>query len=517
MKIVINKDIKEKEFNKHWKFCVGSPHASYALRKDYHDQLKQVHDELGIERVRFHGIFNDDMHTFHKMKDFMPIPYGNKYEERNYHFIKTAYDNILNAGMKPFVELSFMPKHLARNKRRGVFFYKPYIAPPKDLNKWEAYIKDFINFLIYTYSKEEVESWYFEVWNEPDLKLPFFNGSKEDYFRMYETTVKAIKSIDEKIQTGGPSTSGSKWVNDLIEYCDKRNIPIDFISTHEYAGDPLGGLEGNEEDIKISMDLLAGVKYYKELDHDNLLDLYRRISRADDVLKNMNEDAMILYSEKAKNDAGRRPLFYTEWNMCASFGAEINDTSMQAAYMLHTILNTQKSIDGSSVWCFTDLFEELHPFPEEFHGGFGLLTKSGIKKPAYHLLEILNHMPEKYLDISSNEADVIGFKCDDGFKFIVGKTDFKNLYGSYTAEFDLEINQEPEKVTVKRIDSYNCNPKKIWEELDSINCPNDELIREIKERSKLTDEELQYFYRDGHLSFKSVVEINGLAFIEVFV
>ncbi|MGN1148638.1 MAG: beta-xylosidase, partial [Lachnospiraceae bacterium] len=245
MLIEIQKDTPTVPFNKHWQFCIGSPHATYALRRDYFEQLKQVHQDLKIERVRFHGIFCDDMHTYHKMSDLLPVPGASKYSEQSFRWCGVAYDNVLAAGMKPFVELSFMPKALAKKNRKGLFFYKPNISPPKDYNKWYAYIQEFIRFLIDRYGIEEVRQWYFEVWNEPDLKLPFFAGSREDYFKLYAATVKAIKDIDSGLQVGGPSTSGSKWVKELLAYCRSNSLPIDFVTTHEYAGDPLGGLEEN--------------------------------------------------------------------------------------------------------------------------------------------------------------------------------------------------------------------------------------------------------------------------------
>ena len=392
MTIGIPQNAETVPFRKHWQFCVGSSHAVYALRRDYAEQLRLVHEELGIQRARFHGIFCDDMHTYHKMSDFLPIPGGGRYTEKSFRWCGGAYDTVLAAGMQPFVELSFMPRHLAKRNRRGLFYYKPCISPPRSPEAWYGYIQAFIRFLIDRYGVEEVREWYFEVWNEPDLTLPFFAGSRQDYFlRLYGTTVRAIKDVDGALRVGGPSTSGSKWVPELLEYCRKEGLPIDFVTTHEYAGDPLGGLEdnGKDEKMKISMDLLAGVRLRKTLPHDRMLDLYRAVSKTDRVTDSLNPDALIRFSWRARRDAGELPVFYTEWNMCASFSAPCNDTRMQAAYLVHAILGTQDTIDGSSVWCFTDLFEELHPFPEEFHGGFGLLTQSGIRKPAYHVLKML--------------------------------------------------------------------------------------------------------------------------------
>ena len=97
------------EVSNHWKYCVGSGQAKLAMRSDYARQLKFIHDELGIERVRFHGIFDDDMQAIMSMADIMPMPGAEKFQNYNFFNIFAAYDNVLAAGMKPWVELSFMP------------------------------------------------------------------------------------------------------------------------------------------------------------------------------------------------------------------------------------------------------------------------------------------------------------------------------------------------------------------------------------------------------------------------
>ena len=247
MEFLIKGDAKRIPHKKHWQFCVGSGHALLALRTDYAKQLKFIHDSLGIERVRFHGIFCDDMRTFNDLSMQMNIEGAGQFAEYNFNACAAAYDNVLEAGMKPFVELSFMPEKLALKEEgrpmKGGFFYRPNIVPPADYDAWRDYLQEFIRFLQKRYGEEEIRSWYFEVWNEPDLPFVFWNGSREEYFRFYAETVRAIKDIDSGIRVGGPSTSGSKWISSFLDYCAENSVPADFVSTHQYAGDPLGGVE----------------------------------------------------------------------------------------------------------------------------------------------------------------------------------------------------------------------------------------------------------------------------------
>ena len=85
------------------------------------------------------------------------------------------------------------------------------------------------------YGHGEVKTWYFEVWNEPDLHDGFFTGTREDYFKLYAVTAEAIKSVSPDYRVGGPATAMGQWDESFISYCHSNNVPLDFISTHAYG------------------------------------------------------------------------------------------------------------------------------------------------------------------------------------------------------------------------------------------------------------------------------------------
>lgn len=121
MKFTIPANAPAKPFHKHWQFCVGSGHAAMAMRTDYCEQLKQIHDELGIERVRFHGIFSDDMHTYDTMSTVMPMPGSEQvpFYENSFRLPGLVYDNVLKAGHEALcgVELHAQPDGQAPDTR----------------------------------------------------------------------------------------------------------------------------------------------------------------------------------------------------------------------------------------------------------------------------------------------------------------------------------------------------------------------------------------------------------------
>ena len=530
----VKKETPLHPFHRHWQFCVGSGRAALALRADYCRQLKQVHEELGIQRVRFHGIFCDDMNTIHDLSDVFPIPVKTGITEQSFRQCAVAYDNLLETGMKPFVELGFMPQALAKEDVRGMFYYKPNICMPKDDESWVAYIQSFVRFLIERYGKEEVEEWYFEVWNEPDLVLPFFHGTQEDYFHLYEITAKAIKEIDPKIQVGGPATSGSKWVAAFVKFCREHDLPVDFITTHQYAGDPLGGIsdEGGPdgEAAAEEMDLEEMQKqaspemmkqFMESLPKDQgILPALRAIMgdplEDGDVPDNVFRTNAPIVKEQAQG----LPVFYTEWNNCATFSAYGNDTRKVAAYDVKTILALEDVLDGSSIWCFSDIFEELHMFPEEFHGGFGLMSQSGIKKPVYYALKMLAEVGDQRYELPEaldQEVGMGAFYDEEKIDLILFRQKMKNKLDLPKEEVrvSVELDEKPAKVTLQRIDEDHCNPLKVWEEMGSPQVPTPRQIREIQEASAIKEEELPFTYEDGRVSVSVELGINDVYGIKI--
>lgn len=232
-----------------WQKCIGNDHAFQMHRSDMLEHLKMIHDELGFQYIRFHGIFNDDMLTYQKLSDLVKVPGSEFVEEVNFHQAGHVYDNVLKAGMKPVVELSFMPSALASGETY-MLHYKANITPPKNYDAWAGYITAFVDYLIRRYGIEEIREWYFEVWNEPDLNT-FWAGTQEEYFKLYEYTARAVKAADSKLRVGGPATSKNRWIQEFIDYCESRDVPYDFVSTHHYPGRPFGNsIDEKQKEMK---------------------------------------------------------------------------------------------------------------------------------------------------------------------------------------------------------------------------------------------------------------------------
>lgn len=495
------------EVKKHWQFCIGSGHAALAQRADYLEQLKLTHDALGMERVRFHGIFNDDMNVCQRPGDFLPLAGRHSPTLYSFYQIGKIYDRLLQIGVRPFVELSFMPSALASGKKT-VFYYKGNVTLPKSMQEWAEFIRAFARFLLNRYGAEEVRTWYFEVWNEPDLAC-FFKGDMADYNRFYAATVRALKSVDSHLIVGGPATTHSGHLSEFLSYCRREAVPVDFVSTHQYPTDALG----------------------HSLNHARLRQL-RKLKTADPstpvsallqpVFDNCNDFTphlkgyMAREMRKAREQAGPLPLFYTEWSISSNCTAAIHDTTRAASFLVKTALDAQGIIDGSSYWTFSDIFEELFFFPEPFSGGFGLLTADGIPKPAFWAFRLLHALPcTRYaLPVTDGEVELAAFRAEDGAVFLLlYAQSFQETGRAY--DVSLTVDQAPEfsGAQAVRVNRKSGNPIAEWESMGRPPALTREQAEAIKAATRPEAEAIPLEKQNNRVGLRLTVEENEVVLI----
>jgi len=329
---------------------IGAGRANEGLRADWQAQLSTVQREIGFHYIRFHGILHDDMGVYTEDAHGNPI--------YNFQYVDTLYDALLARHLRPFVELSFMPTALASGPQT-VFWWKGNITPPKDITKWNDLIRAFVTHLQSRYGADEVNQWYFEVWNEPDLHNGFFTGSQSDYFDLYRNTVEAIRSVCTKCRVGGPATAVG-WEADWLTYIANNHVAADFLSTHTY-GVVKGSFDSAGEDntvLDTSPNSIIG-----------------RVRGSRDRI----DHSAIPHLE----------LHYTEWSSSYTPSDYIHDQYIEASFILEKLRATSPLAQSMSYWTFTDIFEEGGPPKRPFHGGFGLINLQGIRKPAYFAYKFL--------------------------------------------------------------------------------------------------------------------------------
>lgn len=360
--------------NRSFQACVGAGRANEGLRADWQRQLRQVKADCGFTYIRFNGLLSDDMGVYKEDKAGHPM--------YNFQYIDELFDFLIGIKMKPFVELGFMPADLASGTGT-VFWWKGNKTPPKDYQKWDNLIKNLVQHCTQRYGHAEVASWYFEVWNEPNLHQ-FFSGDQAEYFKLYKETAGAIKSVSKDYRVGGPATAaGGTWLPDLINYCSKNNVPIDFVSTHVY------GVKKGRLDESGSVGTIVS---------KNKDAVYSYMIRMSDIVK---ASAM-----------PKLELHFTEWSSSYTPTDPIHDHYCEAAYILDKIKHAGPVLNSMSYWTFTDIFEELGPRFTPFHGGFGLMNYQDIKKPGYYAYQFLNQLDNK--ELKTDDTCAIATKSGSG-------------------------------------------------------------------------------------------------------
>ncbi len=470
---VINLSSSKKGFPHYWELCVGSCHAATALREDYRRQLTQCHHELGFKYVRFHDLFNDDMSVLLSGRNMLAAGQQNAAEYKlSFTNIDSIFDFLLSIGMKPFVELGFMPKALTSGNT-SIFLYNGLTSPPDDYGKWQWFIEKFTAHCVERYGLDEVRQWFFEVWNEPDLGGPstpmgFWGGTMEDYFKLYEAAAKGIKAVDHMLKVGGPATSNNKWIPEFRTFCRDNNVPLDFVSTHHYPTDDLVSLSINEM-LPIFIKMEKGEEL-SEKEQKLAAEAMVEIGKSkDEQWKQVERGTLTRMARKAKAEAGDLPLYYTEWNSLAGLPS---DGPFGASFIAKTIVDNAGLVEGYAYWTFSDIFEEGGMPSAEFHGGYGLMTLHGIPKASYRAYELLHKLGGEIYDDRFSEGNVDVYTIDKPQAgaiqiLAVNHNSFSQDNFAEQVSVTIEGLSSFVKATVERIDNENGNAIASWKALGS--------------------------------------------------
>jgi xylan 1,4-beta-xylosidase len=355
--------------------CIGAGRANEGLRADWQVQLETVQKEIGFDYIRMHGILHDDMGVYDEDAKGNP--------QFNFQYVDALYDALLKMHIRPFVELGFMPSKLASGTRT-IFWWKGNVTPPKDPAKWNALIRAFVAHYKERYGEDEIEKWYWEVWNEPDLHNGFFTGTLDDYLGLYKNTAEAVKAECPRCRVGGPASAIPYDFEIAFEkYVVENKLPADFVASHAY-GVTQGFLDSDGSAgtlLDPSPDAVSG-----------------RMQHSRELVKSSGRPGMELH--------------FTEWSSAYTPTDFMHDQYHQASFILDKVKRATPYVDSMSYWTFTDIFEENGPRFTPFHGGFGLMNLEGIRKPAYFAFRFLRQLGEE--DVVSADPQTWVTKSKDG-------------------------------------------------------------------------------------------------------
>jgi xylan 1,4-beta-xylosidase len=442
--ITIDTSAPAHPFPHFWEQVFGSGRAVLSLRQDYRSDLHKVKDATGFTYIRFHAILDDDIGIYDEDREGNPV--------YNFSYVDQIYDGLLQNGVRPFVELSFMPRKLAANLTPHPFWYKPLPSPPNNPARWGALIQSFVRHLEDRYGKNEVEQWYFEVWNEPNIDFWDGEPKQQTYFALYDISAKAIKSVDSKLRVGGPATAQAGWVDAFIAHCTQKQSPFDFVSTHVYGNDTSQDVFGTHEQIA-RRDLVA---------------------RA----------AKKVFDQVQASAAPKTPIIWSEYNATYMNQVEVTDSAFMGPWLANNIRESDGLATIMAYWCFSDVFEEQGVVKTPFYGGYGLIAERGIPKAALRAFELLHRLGDRRLPSPSQNALIT--EREDGTVVIALWNYAEPGENAPPKTFQLDFKGTPAKqYRMQSVGPGNGSPLEAWKRMGSPPYPLLTQIRQLVQASEM--------------------------------
>ena len=450
-------------FNNNAFYCVGTGRMGLALQKHYFEQLKLVQEKIGFEHIRGHGLFSDDMAIYREYKEKEDAPAIIEY---CWTYLDMVMDSYKEVGLRPFLELGFMPKKLASGDQT-IFYWKGNVTPPSDYKKWTDLVQATLTHLIERYGRDEVVEWPVEVWNEPNLPGFWKDADMNEYFKLYDLTSRAVKEVDQRFKVGGPAVCGGtdkEWIKGFLEYVEAHKCPLDFVSRHHYT---------------------------TSLPERNGHYGYPKLHEVSACFEQLDSTRGIVDSFEKFN---KMYIHVTEFNTSYVPNAPVHDTNQNAAYIANMLATFGDNHASYSYWTFGDIFEEFGVPFTPFHGGFGLVANGLIPKPTFWTFAFYKNLTKQYKKcvLKTPECVVVqsadsanGATCPAGgesAKSVAGACGASDINSGVcykgvawnireqkpiTLELELPLPAEDDaNVLVTHMTDENvCNPLKVWHDL----------------------------------------------------
>ncbi len=468
-------------FHNNAMFCIGTGRMGLALQKAYHDQLALVQEDIRFSHIRGHGLFSDDMAIYQEY-----VENGVTKAEYNFTYLDMVMDDYLSLGIKPFLELGFMPQKLASGTQT-IFYWKGHVTPPKDYGQWAELIKATLSHLISRYGREKVISWPIEVWNEPNLPGFWKGADMQEYFKLYEISAKAVKEVDPRLRVGGPAICGvddERWLKEFLTHCAKELLPIDFVTRHAYATE-LPEREGHYDYQKLRS---PGVMLEELKVSRNIIDSFPEYRGME--------------------------MHITEFNTSYTPRNPIHDTNLNAAYIARLLSEMGDTCASYSYWTFGDIFEEAGVAFTPFSGCFGLVANGMIRKPTFWTFSFFRQLTGTGV---AREENYVLTKDTDGTLHGIAWNPVEEIEESSNLDLSLTMNVRngTYALITKLVDEEVCNPLKVWLDLGSPSSPTREQLELIRSCSLPQVSTKRIELADGNYTISLQLARNALVYFEL--
>ncbi|MGA9883315.1 MAG: hypothetical protein WBQ34_06330 [Candidatus Acidiferrales bacterium] len=469
--IEVNTNAPSHPFPHFWEQMFGSGRAVLSLRNAYRRDLREVKQATDFRYIRFHGIFDHDVGLYGEDATGTPV--------YNFSYVDHIYDGLLDNGVRPFVELSFMPRQLAARPTEQAFWYHPIVSPPKDWNKWANLITHFAQHLVERYGIDEVSQWYFEVWNEPNLDFWAGEPKQESYYHLYDVTARALKSVSPRLRVGGPATAQAAWIGSFIQHSVQNHVPLDFVSTHVYGNDSAKNVLGIDEPVSRN----------------------QMVCRA----------ARKVYDQVKSSKRPNLPIIWSEYNASYKNEEDVTDSLFMGPWIADTIRQCDGLTDMMSYWTFSDVFEEQGVIKKPFYGGFGLIAEDNLPKPSFNAFKLLHRLGDERIALNSDSA-LLTRRKDGTLVMAVWNLFLPEETGTpKSVNIIVDGLKHRTRVLVSRLDDTHGSLLRTYQQMGSPAYPTRQQIVELRRAAELPAPEVAYFQK-GKLDI--AIPPQGLVLLE---
>jgi len=464
-------------------YCIGTGRMGLALQQEYQNQLKLVQETIGFRHIRGHGLFCDDMAIYQER-----VENGETVVEYNYTYLDLVMDSYREVGLKPFLELGFMPSKLAGGEQT-VFRWKGNVTPPKSYDVWADMVQNLLRHLLERYGKEEVVTWPIEVWNEPNLTVFWENADMQEYFKLFHKTFLAVKKLDERFRVGGPAVCGGSdeiWIKAFMEYCHEHKLAVDFVTRHHYTTE---------------LPVTEGHYGYTELMKPE--DGFNNLKTTRDIIDSFDEYRGL-------------EIHITEFNTSYIPNCPLHDTNQNAAFIAHQLSRLGDNNESYSYWTFGDIFEELGVPFTPFHGGFGLVANGCIPKPTFWTFAFYKKLKEVPGKCVYRDDNTVVMETDCGGYRGVAWNMTRNRSGNdMELQFQLEGRAKQYCLILQRVDEETCNPLRLWHDMGEPANPGKKQTQLLREAAHpfITSAGVQK--EDGMLRISIELPENAVVYFEL--
>ena len=468
-------------FNNNVDYCVGTGRIGLALSREYMDELRFVQEHIGFSHIRGHGLFSDDMSIYHEYRDGD----GNTRVEYNFTYLDRVFDDYHRVGIRPFLELGFMPSRLASGTQT-LFYWRANTTPPRDYDAWCALVTSTLSHLVERYGDEAYE-YPIEVWNEPNLPGFWEHADMKEYFRLFKSTFTAIKALDGRFRVGGPAVCGGtdeKWIRAFLEFCRDEELRPDFVTRHHYT------IEQPEEIGHYAYAKLMNPEYG-----------FANLQTSRDIIDSFDEFRGL-------------PIHITEFNSSYTPKGVIHDTNLNAACIAQQLSRLGDVNESYSYWTFGDVFEELGVPYSIFHGGFGLVAEGCVPKPTFWTFAFYKKLKCAGSDCVHKDDNCVVVRTDDGgyagIMWNIADSDGDEL----TLSLALPGGRESCLMT-QTVDEDVCDPLRVWHDMGEHPHPDESELRLLRDAATPLVRTERIKPEDGTLTHTFTVGRNGVVYFEL--